>query len=104
MSAIKIRQGEIYPNAEAHARARGAGFACNLFDSIEFRVYDAAGTVIVNGTATGDARGRLVYAWQDGDTDIAPGRYRAKFVGIIGAEEQSMPTQGYLTLIVTPNP
>lgn len=101
MSAIKVRQGELFPNAEAEAKARGAAFDLTNFDSIEFRMRDRDGNLVCTGAAVGTAAGRLTYEWQDGDTATA-GRYRAVFVGKIGAAEQTMPTTGYLVVIIAP--
>lgn len=101
MSAIKVRAGELLPNAEAVAKARGAPFDLTQFTSIEFRMRDRSGNLIASGPAVGTTDGRLVYEWQPGDTDVA-GTYRAVFVGIIGIIQQTMPTIGYITVRIAP--
>lgn len=99
---VVMRQGELMPAFERHFFYEDGVVDFTLFTTIKFRmVHVSDSSIVVEGTATGDAEGNVTYSWSAGDTDVT-GNYDAVIICNEGlANQQTFPTDSNIRVTIT---
>ncbi len=106
MTTFYLKQGDTLPVIEATlAGADGAADLTGATVKFLMRGPKVSGTtpdvVVDSGATIVDAEaGTVLYAWQDGDTDLA-GKYDAEWeVTFAGGGRETFPNTGYTTVVI----
>lgn len=102
---FKMRQGDTEPSLGAIVKdSKGRPKGLTNVSDVRFHMMDADdGSIKIDGHATvvNASEGKIVYEWQDGDTDT-PGHYDAEFEIIYDdGDTETFPNYRYIDVIIT---